>query len=109
MLVFFTNASLMEFLFLVTDDFVWFSMGSIHKNIQLIWSFLRLHSWFYPFFLLYINDPPDNVICNIAIYTDDTALYFKCDLGSDLWQQLELTSEVKSDLQEIGLKQEVVC
>ena len=26
-------------------------------------------------FLLYINDLPDNVICNIAIYADDTTLY----------------------------------
>ena len=42
--------------------------------------------------LLYINDLPDNVICNIAFYTDDTTLYSKCDLASDLWQQLELAS-----------------
>ena len=27
------------------------------------------------FFLLYINDLPDHVINNIAIYADDTALY----------------------------------
>ena len=37
-------------------------------------------------FLLYINDLPDNVICNIAIYADDTILYSKCDQASDLWQ-----------------------
>ena len=49
-------------------------------------------------FLLYINDLPDNVVCNIAIYADDTTLYSKCDQASDLWQQLELTSELKSDL-----------
>ena len=29
-------------------------------------------------FLLYVEDPPDDVICNIAIYGDDTALYSKC-------------------------------
>ena len=29
--------------------------------------------------LLYINDLPDDVICNIAIYGDDTTLYYKCD------------------------------
>ena len=28
-------------------------------------------------FLLYINDLPDNVICHIAIYADDTTLYSK--------------------------------
>ena len=40
-------------------------------------------------FLLYINDLLDDVICNIAIYADDTTLYSKCDQASDLWQQLE--------------------
>ena len=34
--------------------------------------------------LLYINDLPDNVICDIAIYADDTALYLKCNQASDL-------------------------
>ena len=51
-------------------------------------------------FLLYINDFPDDVICNIAIYADDTTLYSKCDQGSDLWQQLELDSELESDLRD---------
>ena len=51
-------------------------------------------------FLLYINDLPDDVICNIAIYADDTILYSKCDQASDLWQQLELASELESDLRE---------
>ena len=45
-------------------------------------------------FLLYINDLPDDVICNIAIYADDTTLYSKCDQASDLWQQFELASEL---------------
>ena len=49
-------------------------------------------------FLLYINDLPDDVICDIAIYADDTNLYSKCDHASDLWQQLELASELESDL-----------
>ena len=43
-------------------------------------------------FLLYINDLTDDVICDIAIYADDTTLYSKCDQASDLWQQLELAS-----------------
>ena len=30
-------------------------------------------------FLLYINDLPDDVPCDIAIYADDTTLYSKCD------------------------------
>ena len=40
-------------------------------------------------FLLYINDLPDDVICNIAIYANDTTLYSKCDQASDLWQQVK--------------------
>ena len=40
-----------------------------------------------PIFLLYINDLPDDVICDIAIYADDSALYSKCDQACDLWQK----------------------
>ena len=49
-------------------------------------------------FLLYINDLPDDAICDIATYADDTTFYSKCDQASDLWQQLELVSELESDL-----------
>ena len=49
------------------------------------------------FSLLYINDVSDDVICNIAIYADDTTLYSKCNQASDLWQKLELASELESD------------
>ena len=51
-------------------------------------------------FALCINDLPDDVICNIAIYANDTTLYSKCDQASDLWQQLELASEFESDLRD---------
>ena len=60
-------------------------------------------------FLLYINGLPDDVICDITIYTDDTTLYSKCDQASDLWQQLKLASELESDLRHCGLGQEVAC
>ena len=48
-------------------------------------------------FVLYINDLPDDVICNIAISADDTALYSKSDQASDMWQQREMASELESD------------
>ena len=48
--------------------------------------------------LLYINVLPEHVICNITIYADDNTLHFKCDQASHLWQQLELASELESDL-----------
>ena len=49
-------------------------------------------------FLLYINNFLDDVICNIDVYADDTTLYSKCDQTSRLWQQLELASDLESDL-----------
>ena len=49
-------------------------------------------------FLLCINDFPDDLICNIAIYADDTTLYSNYDQSSDLWRRLELASELESDL-----------
>ena len=51
-------------------------------------------------FLLSISDLPNYVICNIAIYADNTTLYSKCDKASDLWKQLELASELECDLQD---------
>ena len=60
-------------------------------------------------FLLYIDDLTDDVICDIVIYADDTTLYSKCDQASDMWQQLELASELESDLRDTGLGLEVAC
>ena len=39
-------------------------------------------------FLPYINDLPDDIMCNVAIYTDDTTLCSKCQ-ASDVWHKLE--------------------
>ena len=44
-------------------------------------------------FVLYINYLPDGAICDIAIYVDDT-IYSTCHQASDLWQQLDLASEL---------------
>ena len=99
MLVFFTNLSLTEFqvrylalflLFLVIGGFGLFWMENLHKNIQLMLGFLKglflvLHSSYYTLMTF-----PDDVICNIATYADDTTLYSKCNQASDLWQQLEI-------------------
>ena len=41
----------------------------------------------------------DDIICNITIYADDTTLYSKCDQAFDLWQQIDLTFELESDIQ----------
>ena len=36
----------------------------------------------------------------MVAYVSDTTLYCKCDLASDLLEQLELASELESDLQD---------
>ena len=46
--------------------------------------------------LVYINGLHSDVICNVAIYVDDSTLYSKYDQASDLWQQLEMAAELKS-------------
>ena len=51
-------------------------------------------------FLPYINDLPDDVICNIFIHADDTSLYFRCDQAFFLWQKLDLVSELQSGLRD---------
>ena len=73
-------------------------MERLDKNIQLMMEFFKTP--IFKRFLLYINDLHDNVICYIAIYADDATLYSKCDQAPDLWQQLEVASEVESDLQD---------
>ena len=74
MLVFFTHISFMEFhvrclalflFFLVIDDLKWFWMGSLHKNIQLLLEFLKFLVLY--FFLLYINDLPDDVVSTVSV------------------------------------------
>ena len=60
-------------------------------------------------FLLYINDLPDDIICNTAVYADVTTLYSNCDQASDLWQQLELASALEYDLRGTGLGQRMAC
>ena len=70
-------------------------MGNLNKNIQLMLD--SQGTILDPtLFLLYIND--GDAIFNSAIYADDTTIYSNCDQASDLWQQLELASELESDL-----------
>ena len=105
MLFFFTNLGLMEFqvrylalflLFSVIDGFEWFWMESLHKNIQLMLEFLKapflvLHFSYYTLitFLMMLSV----ILLSMLVIL----LYSKCDQGSDLWQQLELASELESN------------
>ena len=85
-------------LFSVIEGFEWFwiakSSQEFPVNVGVPWSYT---------FLTYIIDLPDDVICYIAIYADDSTLYSKSDQASDLWRQLELVSELESDLRDTGL------
>ena len=59
-------------------------------------------------FLLYSNDLPDGVICNIAIYADDNTLYSKCDQPSDLWATTRVSFWTWSwSTRLLGLEQEM--
>ena len=105
MLVFFTNLSLMEFqvrylaLFLLFNRRLWVVLDGKSSQEYPVNAGVPQGSILGPtLFLLYINDLPDDIICNIDISADDTTLFSKCNQASDLWQQLELASELESDL-----------
>ena len=121
MLVFFTNLSLL--LNLISGQ-IFGLISSFRSSRRLGVVLDRTSSQEYPvnagvpqgsilgptLFLLYINDLPDDVICNTAIYADDATLYSKWDQASDQWQQLELASELESDLRDtVDWGQEVAC
>ena len=42
----------------------------------------------------------DIVLLKIAIYGDDTTLYSDCDKASDMWKQVEMSSDLESDLKD---------
>ena len=75
-------------------------MGSLHKNTQLMLEFLKVpflvqHFSYYTVMTFMIM-----LFCNVTIYADDTTLCSKCDQASDMWQQLELASELESYLRD---------
>ena len=75
-------------------------MGSLPKNIQLILEFLKG-----PFLVLHVSyytliTSPMMLSVILPIYADDTTLYSKCDPSPDLWQQLQLASELESNLRD---------
>ena len=97
MLVYLTNLSLIEFqvryltlflFFFVLDDFKWFLMASLHKNIQLILELLKgpfLVLYFSYYTLIIFLIMLSVMLCYvIGIYADDTTLYSICDQAGNL-------------------------
>ena len=106
MLVFFINLSHVEFqvrylvlvlLVSVIDGFEWFSMGNLHKKIQLILEFLKAS--FLALRPSHFTLMTFLMMLSVTLLSMKMILLFaKSDQPSDLWQQLELASELESDL-----------
>ena len=75
-------------LFSVIDSFEWFWIRKSSQEYPVNAAVPRSSILGPTPFLLYINGLPDDLTCNVAIYADDT---------DDLWQQIELASELESD------------
>ena len=87
MLIFFTNVSPMEFRVRYLALFRRFGEidGFEYSQEYPVNAGVPQASMLGPtFFLLNINGLPDDVICYIAIYVDNTTLYSNCDQASDL-------------------------
>ena len=80
-----------EMFFVVVEEYELFKSTSHLPNVPLTLECVRILSWFISFF--YFNCLPDDVLCKIAIWADDTALNSSCDKPSDLLQQVEITYE----------------
>ena len=101
-LVFFTNLSLIEALFLlfsVIEGFKWFWMEILRKNIKLILEFLKA-SFLVQHFSCYTLMTFLMKLSVILLSMLMILFYSKYDQASNLWQQLQLASELESDLQD---------
>ena len=87
-------------LFSVIDGFGWLWVGNLHKNIQLMLEFLK-----FPFLALrfsYYTLMTFLMMLSVTLLSMQMILLStKCDQASDLCQQLELASELKSGLRGI--------
>ena len=113
MTVYFSNLSLTELqvrylalflLFSVIDGFEWFWMESLHKNIQLMLLKLKFQLKFLkaPFLVLQFS------CCILMTFLMMLSVVLlsmlmillcsKCDQASDLWQQIQMSSELESNL-----------
>ena len=52
-------------------------------------------------FLIFINDLPDDLLSDVAIYADDTSLYSCLDRKSELFSRVEQAGELEYDLRNL--------
>ena len=58
-------------------------------------------------FLIFVNDLPDDILCKLAIYADDTTIYQSLSLPrsqkvcSGDWERLELAADLEYDLRSV--------
>ena len=119
MLIFFTNLSLMEFRFRYLALFCVFSIipqlwvvldGKFSQDYQINIGVPQGSIFGPKLFLLYFNDLPDDVICDIAIYTDDTTLY--SHVWWDIWSVATTRDSCWTwiwSTRHCGLGKKVVC
>ena len=91
------------FLFSVIGGFRWFWMGNLFKNIELMLEFFKgpflvLHFSYYT--LMTLLTMLSVILLSMLMILLST-FYSKCDQASNLWQQLEMVSELESDLWDI--------
>ena len=53
-------------------------------------------------FLIFINDLPDNILSQLAIYADDTTIYSCLGKTNDHFDKVELAAEVEVDLRTVA-------
>lgn len=53
-------------------------------------------------FLMFINDLPDNLICELVIYADDSTLYSCLDMKSGNQERIDLVNSLESDLSQVS-------
>ena len=53
-------------------------------------------------FLMFINDLPDNIVCDLVMYADDSTLYSCLDIKSDDQKRRNLVNSLESDLSQVN-------
>ena len=95
LLVFFTKLGFIAFNYYIKLSII-FELFLSSRRLWVVWKYksftleyVRILFWSISFFL-WLSFFPDDVLCKIAIWTDDTALNSSCDKASDLLQQAEI-------------------